>query len=101
MTDTSSRIWLMTQDDQQDKVGRHKKPVVIKGSSSGVAAASSQPWDTPTRSLGQTSSVYRRLRHWVRSLLRSRIMPSDVSVVKGVNQPLLKDLQDIDGEETK
>lgn len=100
MNDSSSRVWLMTAEDQQERSGCQKKPVVIKGSTCG-SANTIQPCETPSspHSEGQ-ASAYRRLRHWVRSVLRSRIMPSDVVVVRGVNQPLLKD-QDLDGEETK
>ncbi|XP_066957082.1 uncharacterized protein [Macrobrachium rosenbergii] len=46
------------------------------------------------------SSAYKRLCHWFGSILRNRIKPSDVILVRGMDQPLLKD-EDMEEEEEK
>ncbi|XP_064101825.1 uncharacterized protein LOC135212375 [Macrobrachium nipponense] len=49
------------------------------------------------------SSAYKRLCHWFGSILRNRVKPSDVILVRGMDQPLLRDeeMEEEEEEEEK
>lgn len=111
MKDSPARVWLMPRDDLALTASpKHKsffrgahaaeakdQPAGAKDSS---ASRNPSSWDTRTAGANPPPSAYRRFCHWFGSLLRARIKPSDVILVRGLDQPLLK-AEDVEPEEPK
>nr|XP_053635959.1 uncharacterized protein LOC128691147 [Cherax quadricarinatus] len=81
----------------------HKRDTSISNSISehrSLLVTSSAPASSISTNQGNPGSAYKRFRQWIGTLLRSRIKPTDVVLVRGICQPLLKD-EELNSDETK
>ncbi|XP_042860660.1 uncharacterized protein LOC122246262 [Penaeus japonicus] len=109
MKDSPARVWLMPRDDLALTASPKNKSFFrgahagdAKDQHAGAKDSSGNPssWDTRPSGSNPPPSAYRRFCHWFGSLLRARIKPSDVILVRGLDQPLLK-AEDVEPEEAK